>query len=537
MRKTSEKLINWYDSNEIKYLLPTITWIIILAGLNLFCSTNILNSDMASEMVLARELADENKFITTEWFFSTEIRLIYIQLIAIPLFKLFSSWHIVRTLTNLIFYIILLGTYFYMMRPLNIKKKYIFLSSVLLFIPVSMDYLGIVHIGNSYMTHFVLQYFVAGLAIRLFNERKKGNIILFIIASFLCGLCGIRYFAILFAPLALLPFTFLYLKNRKTSQCMSCIKILGEPIVYISLTGFIMFLIGYEINANLLSRFFCFNTYDFLTTKVFDVSIISFIVDDLLALAGFNGYVSIWSAAGIASVLAVVIVIVFIAVCIRVIRKWDNWNDDVKYMILLFWTIVSVNMFLFIFIGGVYANRYYMPVLIFLVPVAAIYCSDFNSIKSDVLIPVLLIGMCFNGALQVYHAGIYDKNESIKEVSTFLVESDLDFGMATYWNGNVITELTDGKVQFVNLNEEIEADKLFCPYHWLMLKKLIYKKYWEEHVSEKIFLLLTQDEMDSGYNQICYEKGELAFENSQYYVWVFDKKYIMNQYGNRIFVE
>lgn len=533
--KKYEKLIKGFQKNEIKYIILTITWIIILTVLNLFCADNVINSDMSSELVLARELANENKLITTDWYFSTEIRLIYTQLIMAPLFKIFSSWNVVRTLTNLVFYCILLAAYFYMMRPLNIERKYIYLSSVLLFIPVGMDYLCIVHVGNSYITHFILQYIVAGLAIRLFHERKRKNVILFIILSFLCGLCGIRYFAILFAPLVLLPFMFLYLEKRKNHESIVDIKIFDEPIVYISLLGFAMFFVGYEINTQCFTRVFSYNTYDFLTTKVFDVSIITFIISDLLNLAGFNGYVSIRSAAGIASVFAVVIVILLSAICIRVTREWNEWNNNVKYMILLFWEIVFVNMFLFVFIEGVYANRYYMPILIFVVPIVAIYSSHFDSIKTNVCVLILLIGMCFNGLLQVYYAGTSDKNESIKEVSSFLQENDLNFGMSTYWNGNIITELSDGKIQFVNLSEEMDEDNLFHSYHWLMLKKLISRDYWEEQVGDNVFLLLSKDELEQGYHQICQERGTLIFENLQFTVWVFDKKYIMEQYGNRIF--
>ena len=36
-------------------------------------------------------------------------------------------------------------------------------------------------------------------------------------------------------------------------------------------------------------------------------------------------------------------------------------------------------------------------------------------------------------------------------------ESEIDFGYATFWNANVMTELTDGEVEIVGMNLEMNA--------------------------------------------------------------------------------
>jgi len=47
-----------------------------------------LNSDHSSEMVLGKLLADENTFVSRNWYYSTEIRLIYQTIFIMSLFKL-----------------------------------------------------------------------------------------------------------------------------------------------------------------------------------------------------------------------------------------------------------------------------------------------------------------------------------------------------------------------------------------------------------------------------------------------------------------
>ena len=50
-----------------------------------------LNSDTSSEMVLAKLLANENTLVSRNWYYSTEIRLVYQTIFTMLLFKLFGG--------------------------------------------------------------------------------------------------------------------------------------------------------------------------------------------------------------------------------------------------------------------------------------------------------------------------------------------------------------------------------------------------------------------------------------------------------------
>lgn len=56
----------------------------------------LLDSDMSSEMVLGQLLAQNNELMTTKFYYSTEMRVLSIQLVFALCFKLFRDWHVIR---------------------------------------------------------------------------------------------------------------------------------------------------------------------------------------------------------------------------------------------------------------------------------------------------------------------------------------------------------------------------------------------------------------------------------------------------------
>ena len=75
---------------------------LMLVVLNLVAGDHWIDSDMAAEMIFSKLIAEEGGLIaTTNWFYSTEFRIIYTQLIMIPLFRVFEDWHVIRTITNI----------------------------------------------------------------------------------------------------------------------------------------------------------------------------------------------------------------------------------------------------------------------------------------------------------------------------------------------------------------------------------------------------------------------------------------------------
>ena len=94
------------------YFLVGLSFL-LLVFLNLFCHDNWLDSDMAAEMMFSRLLAEDGHFFATpDWYYSTEFRFLYTHWIMGPLFWTGGSWHMIRAVTNIVSYVLMLCSYY-----------------------------------------------------------------------------------------------------------------------------------------------------------------------------------------------------------------------------------------------------------------------------------------------------------------------------------------------------------------------------------------------------------------------------------------
>ncbi len=89
--KTISAFLEDLKNERLIIVLLAATNVLLLSFVCIFSyqhGTQWLNSDHSSEMVLGKLLADENTFVSRNWYYSTEIRLIYQTIFIMPLFKL-----------------------------------------------------------------------------------------------------------------------------------------------------------------------------------------------------------------------------------------------------------------------------------------------------------------------------------------------------------------------------------------------------------------------------------------------------------------
>ena len=86
--------------------------------------------------------------------------------------------------------------------------------------------------------------------------------------------------------------------------------------------------------------------------------------------------------------------------------------------------------------------------------------------------------MLLASAKTVFSYLTVDKNAETKKVADFLIEEDLTFGYATYWNGNIVTEMSDGRVESANI-----ADPEYCEFFtWSSPSRYYYPDYHKVNV-------------------------------------------------------
>ena len=102
-----------------------------------------------------------------------------------------------------------------------------------------------------------------------------------------------------------------------------------------------------------------------------------------------------------------------------------------------------------------YAIRYNFPVIVFIFPLIAlaIHEADLGMLPriSRQLIAFMLIGSVlvrggymYRDLMQINRSG--ELSIELSQIADFLKESDYKNGYASFWNANVMTELTNGKV-------------------------------------------------------------------------------------------
>ena len=516
---------------QIPYILLGAT-LLLLLGLNIISQDHWLDSDMAAEMIFSRILSEEHHiFSTTNWYYSTEFRVLYTQLIMGPLFRICSNWHVIRTITNLVFYGLMLASYYYFMKPLKVSRGLTVLSSCLLLLPFSETMMTHMQMGNTYMSHVILVLWFFGMYLRLCSgeyhaKRKVSLWIFYVLLAIVCGMSGVRYLLALQCPLVLTSFFYLLggeefqsFRGEMTKEHFQTLFSTDRMRYFLySLAGAFFAVVGYGINVVFISHKYVFQTYgatNFIALYhgvLFDR--IQNAVGCLLMLFGYIPDKGFLSLRGVVTMAAFVLLGIYGYVTVKSGKM--QRVTGFRSLITLFLKVSFVlNLFVFIFTTSTMVPRYYITIFIFALPVLCFYLEEekmpFDRFAVAALLTICLIlgtGKTVMSFLTV------DKNETKRPVAEFLAGNGYDFGFATYNNANIITELTNGEVEIGNIGD---------PEHLEYFKWSSPMKYYEEgyHAGET-FLLLTAEECAEYAEAPALNQGEKVYEDGSYTVYVFD---------------
>ncbi len=514
---------------------------LMLLLLNVFWGEHWLDSDMAAEMIFSKLIAEEGGLLSTKnWYYSTEFRVLYTQLFMVPLFHIFEDWHVIRTITNLLTYILMLGSYYYFMKPLKVKRGTVVYSSVILLLPFSETFVTHMQMGNTYMPHVIIVFFCFGMFLRLSGQaqllEKKNCFLLglYLLLSLVCGMSGVRYMLALQAPLGITSVYYLmrskaYEELRKEVTLKRIKEVLaGQRLRYLvySILGALGALVGYAINVMVIAKKFSFQTYEVTNfIKVFQGVLLERTQDTIANLLMLFGYIEekgFLSIRGLISLIAFAMLFGIVLLVKRVgklLEKAEEKEVDAlghKRFITYFFVITFyLNTFVFLFTTSTIVSRYYITVFIFVLPLLCLYFENEKLAWDKLLVSLFLCGCLGLSTMKcVYSFVDKDKNAEEKKVAAFLTEQDYSFGYASYWNANIMTELTDGKVEVANIDkfEEMSFFRWSSP-----------MKYYEEGVHQgKSFLLMTVEQFTQQEALPVVQTGTIVYEDETYVVLHYD---------------
>lgn len=468
-----------------------------------YVTGNLLDSDASSEMILAKQLSETGNILSKDWLYSTELRVLNTQLVFAPLFLIFDDWHTVRFCGTVILQIIFILSYGFLLKEAGFSKRQFWFSAGILLLPVSVAYGRIVLYHCYYIPHITLSFFLLGLTI---GYSKKVNwkrplpyfrLILLIGFSFLGGLGGVRHLMITHAPTLVCVIVFCLLEDAKgndikKSSIFSPIKL---QLICCSVIAALFSLVGFKINNDVLNNYYSFGSYSSGSYAETALGLLDFTkLEDLLYgymhQFGFRQNIPMMSLLGILSLGGVFAAGYSLYICIKKISRYtrrDNLQSAIVQSFFFYYTVVMVAVFL---LTGK-TSFYYFPLYLCLclpwaVPLLVSHWTDIPSnmhpfypqkLFSWVAILILILNGLANAAFfngnqkfdQPYEGLTFqltDTKAQQAEVISFLTENGYTLGYSTFWEGNVMTEITNGEIQVINIVNYPETGNI-AYYDWL----------------------------------------------------------------------
>ena len=499
--------IKSHDKNErIFEGVSFILFCICFCFLFWFLNNNfdrLLNSDDSSELILSRLLAEENRLISPNWYYSTELRVFNTQIVYAFFFKFFNSWHKVRLISCILLTLTMVLSAYLLFRVFKLKK-YAWIGIAIMILPTSEHYFDIVLKGAYYYPHIVISILTVAIIETLRNLKGK-KIISFILIfalcllAFLSGLGGPRHILAIYIPLFVTGVILITIDAY--GKIRSGEKSIGKGIKA-SLSGvsypfagtvlaFVSSVAGYVLNMTILRLHFDYFNY---SIKFRSISVNRF--RDVIAFYFMNfGYSDgkLFSVNLIHNAVCFIWLSLFVVALVAGLKRKEK---DLYFRFSLLTTVtylVYVLAFLFTDVG--FKDRHSLVLLWMSLPLIFFWFEEIGKKAAKKYLPAI----CFSGLLLLTSCCQYktlssrDDLSELRKIAAFLTENGYKDGYATFWNGNILTELTNGYLDVrVNAVQAEAGDNCDKTFEWLQLKSHAY-----EVPDGKVFCVVAEDEKRS----------------------------------------
>ena len=448
------------------------------------------DSDISSELVLADLLAEEGGIVSSNWYYSTELRVLNTNLVFAPLFHIFDSWHKTRLAGTFIIHLCLLLSIYIFCR--TTKSVSIFPAiGIMLMLPFSDGYYSFVLKFPFYVPHLSISL-LSFSAVVYYSEcegkKIKRFIVLFMagILAVLSGMGGARQVIVFFLPLfisVLIPYV---QKAVKVTDSMPQDR--WKKYLFAAFFCFAAGLIGYLLNLMVMKRLYHFKSFE-VSFISFDVGRISTVIAGFLRSLGFlSGKLE--GRILLHNVSAAFLLIGSVISAVEGIRAGRETFDSYFFFSSFYISSVVLFILLYSFTDMDYFDRYNLPIMFLTAPMIALGLKHLNNYKClfrTVILIVWMLLIVFSGYDYLRCQGIQRGKTDHQDIADFLVEHGYYKGYSTFWSANVLTELSDGVIDVYDwgdhLGEEAGGD-VDRTYKWLQLVR-----HDTERPDGKVFLL------------------------------------------------
>lgn len=454
------------------------------------------NSDIASDMILGKLLSQEGGILSKNWFYSTELHVVHTQLIYKLLFHIWpDNWLMVRIAAAVIFLVLIVASFLFMTSALGLKDEGLLASSILTW-PFGQWYVRIVTFGQSYVTYFIIAFVSMGLFFRAVKGGKTKGVIygvLLAAISFVAGLGGVRLLMICYAPLfatSLVVVLFTHYVSFANKKDARALQTSTKAAFIFALIPFVFSCIGLGINRKVLCKKYNFQDQFRETWRDFSLSRTLDTLSDSLTLFGWHAEVGFVSWQGLINCLNFLLIVGIVVSVVYVYRNFWKFSQIVQ-LFLVYTGVLTLITTVVLSCSNKYYPYYWLPVIPYFLIVLALGLFNSNigcdktsgtSDDSDAkgfggYVQHYRNALCgvIAAAIALASVSVYaDPNPqdiyqdyAITDAIEWLKASDYEQGFGLFWSSNVITTLTNGRIDMHTVMDVDHIDDLGSEYPWL----------------------------------------------------------------------
>ena len=438
----------------------------------------IVDSDLASEMILSDLLNKEGTIISHNWFYSTELKVVNLQwFYRLGLLIFPNDWHLARTFGMAITLALFAAAMLFFVKCAGLGRAGLWMVGTLLW-PFGQHYLVYAIYGGYYLVYTFFYMLVLALVLRSLNADKKHCALQWVLACVItavAGMNGVKQLMVFHAPLCLAAAILLVLalhscgKTDWKAALDACRK--EVRLFAASLVTAVAAAAGYFVSNAVLSRMYDFKSYNFIVwNRDEDWFTLDRILMDFFHEFGYENGSGVFHFGGIAAAVGLLLGCWMFFCIVRLLLRLDKLERNDKLLVLLLVAMLAVCG-----VAYTYFHEYYLYFWLMNMPVAIavmaveIKTEDFHILGARQLLGVGLAAcftLCAVSTVRQEQEHPYLAHKGLNTAAEWLVDNGYTQGYSTFWNGNAMTELTSGKLEVWTLQS---LDHDYVP-NWLQPK-------------------------------------------------------------------
>lgn len=530
-----------FQNHFISYFLPRL-WLAggYLFGIwyHIFPGKWLLDADLASEMVLANKLNEEHSILSTDWFYSTELRVFHSQwFYRLGLLVFPDNWHCARILSAVLMLAVFALLLICFTKVLGLEKYGVWCAAFMMW-PFGDWYLVYGIFGTYYLIYMLFSLSVIVILMKLAakdlmvrgemvkHKAKIGRLLLCAagtLISFASGLNGIKQLMVFFVPLsaALILLVFFDAREKNVSSLKE-LKTTCSGVFCMLISGLFFTLCsmaGYLINSFVLSKKYSFREYgSIIWASEPDRSLLD-VWFDFLRLYGFQKDVKIVSFEGLAATLGLMLGAAVLISIIRLCIRYKTLTAGIKLTLLLTISTLLINGLIFSFADTDYSQYYWLPLLPFGVAllIAEIKTERFTIIytpKVFLVSMMICVTICsFSTVKKEQESPLLPVRAGYSQIVDWLIAHGLTQGYSSFWSSAVLREMSNNTIETWTIYSGSTV------YEWLQEKNHMIRE------PEKPYFFLYDNRLSGErewYTMICDGSGRLIYQDDFYEIYIYE---------------